>query len=146
MLRVLASLVFLGFAVIALSAAAPDVSMGAEAVDPAKGKSSYTMYCVTCHGEKGDGKGPASASLEPPPRDFSKGAFSFDTDADGQTGTDADLAAVIKNGAAKYGGSLLMTPWAHLPPEEIQHLIAYIRSLQVPATASAQPASDPPKP
>lgn len=36
----------------------------------AKGKAAYTMTCVACHGEKGDGKGPAGVALNPPPRDL----------------------------------------------------------------------------
>lgn len=93
----------------------------------------YAVNCLTCHGEKGDGKGPAGVALQPPPRDFSTGVFVFDVDSDGEKGTDADLAAVIKNGAMAYGGSPVMTPWAHLPDKDIQDVIAYIRSLNAGA-------------
>ncbi len=34
------------------------------------GKKLYDQYCLTCHGQKGDGKGPVGAALKPPPRDF----------------------------------------------------------------------------
>lgn len=34
------------------------------------GKKLYDQYCATCHGPKGDGKGPVGAALKPPPRDF----------------------------------------------------------------------------
>lgn len=37
-----------------------------------QGKKLYEQNCVTCHGPKGDGKGPAGALLKPPPRDFNK--------------------------------------------------------------------------
>jgi mono/diheme cytochrome c family protein len=144
MVHALNSLVALAFAAIVISLVAPGISLSEEDADPEEGKASYTMYCMTCHGEKGDGQGPAGAALNPPPRDFSKALFSFDTDGDGQTGTDADLAAIIKNGAAQYGGSPLMTPWLHLQQQDIEHLVAYIRSLEVPATATA--AGQPPKP
>lgn len=36
----------------------------------AKGKTAYTTTCVACHGEKGDGNGPAGAALNPKPRDL----------------------------------------------------------------------------
>ena len=36
----------------------------------AKGKEIYTAKCAACHGEKGDGKGPAGASLPLKPGDF----------------------------------------------------------------------------
>lgn len=35
-----------------------------------RGKELYENYCVTCHGEKGTGDGPAAASLLPPPADL----------------------------------------------------------------------------
>ncbi len=34
------------------------------------GKKLYDQYCSTCHGPKGDGKGPVGAALKPPPRDL----------------------------------------------------------------------------
>ena len=36
----------------------------------AKGKQIYTAKCAACHGEKGDGKGPAGTTLNPKPGDF----------------------------------------------------------------------------
>jgi Cu(I)/Ag(I) efflux system protein CusF len=36
----------------------------------ARGKEIYTAKCALCHGEKGDGKGPAAASLPLKPGDF----------------------------------------------------------------------------
>lgn len=98
--------------------------------DAAAGKKIYDINCVSCHGSTGKGDGPVGAALNPPPRDFSKGAFKFDTDKDGKTGTDADLSNVIKNGAGAYGGSPLMAPWATLSDADISNLIAYIRSLK----------------
>lgn len=35
-----------------------------------KGKDLYTMLCVSCHGDKGDGGGGAGQSFNPPPADF----------------------------------------------------------------------------
>jgi mono/diheme cytochrome c family protein len=125
-------------AVLALALAVSGIPPSANAADPDKGKISYTTYCVMCHGEIGDGKGPVGVTLDPKPRDLSRGEFKFDPDKDGRTGTDADLAAVIKNGAAAFGGSPLMTPWAHLQEVEIQDLVAYIRLLEQAGTAAAK--------
>lgn len=36
------------------------------------GKKVYEKKCIHCHGEKGDGKGPAAPFLFPPPRDFTR--------------------------------------------------------------------------
>lgn len=35
-----------------------------------QGKKLYEQNCVTCHGPKGDGKGPLGAALKPPPMAF----------------------------------------------------------------------------
>jgi mono/diheme cytochrome c family protein len=104
--------------------------LAAQAGDAAAGKSTFETLCATCHGTTGKGDGPAGAALNPPPRDFSTGDFKYDTDKDGKPGSDADLAAIIKNGAAAYGGSPLMAPWGHLSDADIQNVVAYVRSLK----------------
>ncbi|MDZ4678591.1 MAG: cytochrome c [Oligoflexia bacterium] len=40
-----------------------------------KGKASYMINCLTCHGEKGDGNGVAGQYMNPKPRDFAKAKF-----------------------------------------------------------------------
>ena len=39
------------------------------------GQALYQQNCVTCHGEKGDGGGPAGAYLNPKPRNFQRDDF-----------------------------------------------------------------------
>ncbi len=68
--------------------------------------------------------------LQPPPRDFTKAEFKFDTDKDGTAGSDSDLKAVIGQGAAAFGGSPLMAPWPTLSDDEVANMIAFIRSLK----------------
>jgi mono/diheme cytochrome c family protein len=98
--------------------------------DAAAGKATYSVNCVACHGETGKGDGVVGAVLQPPPRDFSAGEFMFDTDGDGQTGTDADLKNVIQKGGGAFGGSALMAPWPVLTDADIENLIAYIRTFK----------------
>ena len=98
--------------------------------DAAKGKVLFETNCASCHGTSGKGDGPVGAALQPPPRDFTKAEFKFDTDKDGKTGTDADLMNIVKNGAAAYGGSPLMAPWGHLSDSDIQNVVAYVRTLK----------------
>jgi mono/diheme cytochrome c family protein len=114
----------------AAALAALAVASALAAGDAAAGKTTFETLCATCHGPLGKGDGPAGVVLNPPPRDFSKGDFKFDTDKDGKTGTDADLANVIKNGGGAFGGSPLMAPWGHLPESDVQNVIAYIRTLK----------------
>jgi mono/diheme cytochrome c family protein len=102
--------------------------------DAAAGKIVFEQNCASCHGTSGHGDGPAAAAavaMGTPPRDFTKGEFKFDTDKDGKTGTDADLANVIKGGGAAQGGSPLMAPWGGvLTEQQIQDVIAYIRTFK----------------
>ncbi len=92
--------------------------------DPATGKKTYDIYCVTCHGPGGDGQGPVGKALQPPPRDFTKGDFKFG-------GADQEIFDIISKGAAAKGGSPLMAPWGAVIPEADRWgLVAYIRTLK----------------
>src|SRR5512135_2208484 len=37
-----------------------------------EGEKIFEQTCASCHGTKGDGKGPAGVALNPPPTDFQK--------------------------------------------------------------------------
>ena len=107
------------------------LAAGAAHADPAAGKSLFVKTnCNSCHGMEGKGDGPVAAALDPKPRDYTAGDFKFDADKDGSVGSDSDLALVIKNGAAQYGGSAMMMPNPTLSEPDIKLLIAYIRSLK----------------
>jgi mono/diheme cytochrome c family protein len=98
--------------------------------DAAAGKAKFDLFCASCHGAGGMGDG-AAAPKDPAPRDFTKAEFKYDADKDGKPGSDADLALIIKNGAAAYGGSPLMVGWgAALQEADVQNIIAFVRSLK----------------
>ncbi len=101
------------------------VALGqADSADAAKGAQIYQLYCVTCHGVTGDGQGPVGKTLDPPPRDFTKGDFKYGS-------SDKDVFEVISNGAASKGGTPLMAPWGSVIPEADRWaLVKHIRSLQ----------------
>ena len=94
------------------------------------GQTLYEGLCASCHGPEGHGDGAVADDVLLRPRDFALNAFKFDTDADWETGTDVDLANVIKYGPATYGGSSRMPPWETLSGEDIASLVVYIRQLQ----------------
>jgi len=99
--------------------------------DAAAGKSVYAAGgCAACHGATGAGDGAAAAAMNPKPASFSTAAFRLDTDGDGKTGSDTDLANVINNGGAKYGGNVAMPARADITGSKLNDLVAYIRSLK----------------
>jgi len=87
----------------------------------------YAKWCSRCHGESGDGRGPAAAALAfngRPPRDFTSGLFRFKSTPPGSPPSDADLARTI-------GGGLPGTSMPYfkdlLGADEIRALAARVR-------------------
>ena len=117
-------LVTLAATLAVLFSAFTTLSEGAVGGDPVRGKQVYDMFCLPCHGDKGDGKGPVGVTLQPPPRDFTVGKFLYGT-------TDQDLFDTMTNGAVVKGGSELMGEWKLIIPESDRWaVIAFIRSLK----------------
>lgn len=99
--------------------------------DAAKGEATFKTMCVSCHGEKGDGSGPAGAALNPHPTNFTDAA-----NADRLT--DEYVYKVIKEGGAAVGRSPLMIAWgASLKDEQIRDVAAYVLKFK---PAKAEPA------
>jgi mono/diheme cytochrome c family protein len=88
------------------------------------GKVLYTQHCANCHGDQGDGNGPAARFLYPRPRNFGEAKFRLATTANSMP-TDDDLMRVITRGMP---GSA-MFPFGHLSEGERQSLVAYVREL-----------------
>src|SRR5262249_4042760 len=85
-------------------------AMPAEESQLATGRKLYANYCTACHGEKGDGNGPAAKFLSPKPRNFGEGKFRLVSTVNRRP-TDQDLLRVLERGMP---GSA-MFPFAHLP-------------------------------
>ena len=96
--------------------------------DAAKGEAQYKTLCVSCHGEKGDGNGPAGAALTPKPTNFTDAANAARL-------TDEYTYKIIKDGGAANGRSPLMVSWsAARKDDELRNVAAYVLKFK-PAAA-----------
>ena len=89
-----------------------------------QGKLVYERYCIGCHGEQGDGQGPAARLLIVKPRDFTKGVFKFRSTPSGTLPTDEDLYRIISRGV--HGTS--MPDWSLLPERDRLGVIQYLKT------------------
>ncbi len=89
----------------------------------AKGKELFQgkATCFTCHGENGDGNGPAGAALDPGPRNFQNGKFHA-------AKTDGELFWVVKNGSA--GTGMISYAPSVVTEQEAWEIITFVRSLK----------------
>jgi cytochrome c553 len=121
----------LGFSLASTAlAAAPKFELKGDA---AKGEESFKTLCVPCHGEKGDGTGPAGAALDPKPTNF--------TDpANASRLVDEYVYKMVKDGGAANGRSPLMISWAAaLNDQQIRDVSAYV--LKFKPSGKAAPAA-----
>ena len=89
------------------------------------GEHLFVTYCSACHGVNGDGKGPASIGLRPPPRNFTQGRFKFGAVASGQLPNDEDFLRITQKGL--HGSAML--PWNDVPERELMDIVQYIKTL-----------------
>jgi mono/diheme cytochrome c family protein len=102
------------------------MKLGGQTISPEAleaGRQSFMLNCYACHGVKGDGKGPASPGLRPPPRDFTLGRFKFAAVPAGTLPRDEDLLRAVKKGL--HGTAMLA--W-EVPDEELKNIIQYIKT------------------
>ncbi len=109
---------------LALSAACLGLAQAA-AGDSDKGEAVYVKRCLQCHGEEGDGLGPAAERLNPPPRDFTLGLFKIVTSAfDADLPNDDDIFRMVRDGMP----GTAMPGWSDiLSEQEMWDVIAYIK-------------------
>ncbi len=62
------------------------------------GKEIYMKRCMPCHGINGDGNGPTADTLNPRPRDFTRGLFKLRTTAWKDAPTEADHFRTVSRG------------------------------------------------
>lgn len=90
-----------------------------------RGAGVYARRCQGCHGEEGDGEGPAAERLNPPPRDFTSAQFKIKTTGfDDIAPNDSDLVRMIRDGMP----GTAMPGWGDvLSEQQIADLVAYIK-------------------
>lgn len=83
----------------------------------------FQTLCATCHGSEGKGNGPASAGLDPKPRDYTDKAWQ-------STVTDDQLRQIITLGGQAVGKSAVMpgSPQLKSQPAVVDELVKIIRA------------------
>jgi mono/diheme cytochrome c family protein len=92
-----------------------------------RGEKTFVRACAACHGRRGRGDGPASADLNPPPRDLASYQFRFRTTSTGSLPLPVDLERTIHRGLP---GSSMPAFDELFSVEETSDLIHFIFSLQ----------------
>lgn len=92
--------------------------------DTRHGQVVYERYCLSCHGEFGDGKGETADWISPKPRDFRQGVFKWRSTPSGALPLVSDLEKTIDNGL--YGTH--MPSWFAIGRRSRFDAIAYIQT------------------
>lgn len=89
------------------------------------GEALYQARCATCHGQTGEGDGPAARGLQPLPRSLSNPSWQ-------DAVSDEHLRTSIVHGGASVGRTSRMPPQPDLAshPEALERLVKHVRSLK----------------
>lgn len=111
-------------------------STAPNSADLGAGQRLYQKWCINCHGEHGDGAGPAADFLHPRPRDFRQGLFKIRTTKSGQLPSDEDLFNVITNGMP----GTAMPAWEEtLSEPERRQLVVFLKTFSRRFTRATTP-------
>jgi mono/diheme cytochrome c family protein len=97
-------------------------------------RATYRRYCVSCHGELGDGNGESFPWVDPKPRDFQLGVFKCRSTPTGTLPTDQDLFDTIARGLDRSN----MPQWSTFTKQERADLVAWVKHFS-PRFASDKP-------
>ncbi|HHT9116117.1 MAG: c-type cytochrome [Planctomycetes bacterium] len=90
----------------------------------AEGKKVYEKRCWYCHGIEGKGDGPASKTMFPKPRNFTRNEYKVRSTAAGSVPTDEDLFRIITSGIE----GTAMPFWSTISETERWQAIYYIKT------------------
>ncbi len=107
-----------------------------DAAVAARGAKAFNRYCISCHGQDGDGRGPTAAYVDPAPRDFTSGTFKFRSTPSGTLPTDADLYRTITTGLHQT----VMPRWDAMTALERHDLVQYVKTFSPKFKEEPQPA------
>ncbi len=93
-----------------------------------EGKRLFAHYCVTCHGERGEGDGQNAFNLDPAPPNFAESL---------SLTTPSDWRQIIEGGSVSVGRSSLCPPFGgNLSQNEVDGLVVYLERLATPEANS----------
>ncbi len=90
----------------------------------AEGKKTYEKRCWYCHGIEGGGDGPASKTMFPKPRNFTRNEYKVRSTNFGSVPTDEDLFRIITSGIE----GTAMPFWSTITETERWQVIYYIKT------------------
>ncbi len=93
-------------------------SPAALAADLDAGRQVYAANCLACHGEAGNGKGPAAVALRPAPTDLTAAAWWKGKEPN-------DVKKIIRTGNP---GTAMMA-FKHITGDDLDNLVVYLQSL-----------------
>lgn len=85
----------------------------------------YQVHCSTCHGERGDGRGPTARLFDPRPADFTTGTFKLRSTPSGSLPTDEDLTRTLTRGVHRTAMRGFATT---LEPREMAEVLKTVKS------------------
>lgn len=88
-----------------------------------RGRLVYNKYCVGCHGDKGDGNGPAAERLITKPRDFTSGIYKFRSTDSSSLPMESDIHRTLTRGLSRTS----MPAFPLLPEHDRVAVIQYIK-------------------
>jgi mono/diheme cytochrome c family protein len=112
--------------------------LGGETIPAAvleRGAEVYLRHCAPCHGEHGDGRGPAARGMWPPPRDFTTAQFKFAGVIERGLPADPELQRIVAGGLA---GSA-MRPWP-LPGPDLTAVVHHLKTFSPPGAGFRDPS------